>query len=148
MADAPYRKESSNSITNDISKLPILEFFLGEMDLDSGCKLGPIQRPDPEFIIRLDLIHSIKFANNLLQHIGIIAPIQQNNNRILGNPNSRVNGHNGEQVCTEGISQLPVSPLLAIGIEEYYQGRDDDTDGEDYVTDDVDVGRLNVYVCE
>lgn len=73
--------------------------------------------------------------------------VQQQSDRLLDDGPGRVNRQEGEEVCAEGVCQLPERPLFGIPCKEIDdEGRDDDPNREDNISNDMDVRSFNIDI--
>jgi hypothetical protein len=85
----------------------------------------------------------LNFCHQLL----VSAAIQQEYHTFADNGERGVYGHEGEEISAEGICQLPVGPGVSLRREEVNGAcRNDDSDGEDDVSQDVDVSCLDIDI--
>lgn len=120
-------------------------FFEG--DFGAGVELRTVARPHLQLLHLLDAFNLGQVVADLADQLGLFAPVEEDDDCLLGDGEGGVDGHEGEEVGAEGVRQLPVGPLSG-GEEENDAGGDDHPDGQDDVGEDVDVGGLDVDVFE
>lgn len=146
--DVPTPEDGHDLVSDPVPLARIVVHALRECNLDRRRELGPVERPDPELRVGLHLLQLVQLGDDLLQHLLVVAAVQQDDDRVPGDADGGVDGHDREQVGAEGVGQLPVGPLVGAGETVNHHGRNDHPDGEDDVADDVDVRGLDVDVGE
>jgi hypothetical protein len=134
--------------------LPLREYVLESSSISlphahSKCAIdfAAIGGPNPQ---TFDLLHhrvAIDCLFYLLYDLRVGAAVEEENERLLDDGHGGVDGQEGEEVGAERVGNLPVGPDVAVGREEVDDaGQDDDSDGQDDVGEDVDVGCFHVDV--